>query len=517
MSSEDQPKTRRERFAAERTRQRAAEEAARRAAAEQPGDARTDVPPVAPAEAAAATEQAATTPSLPRQEPAVPQQPVSQQSQQQQPPTAEQPAPQQAVSTASSGQTTAAATPRNATQSASAAASTDADGDTLLTDSPDPFAKIFGTDDDPDASHIGKPVRQRRKRKSPRIGTIAVVLVALLVIGGGAVAGWSFFGDRIQQMLSGGPEDYEGTGNGTPAQFSIIAGDTGTDIAIRLAEADIIKSSEAFIDAVLARPEQPDFHPGTYQLQQQMSASSALVALLDPNNVLANTVMIPEGTIMKDIFTSIETSLEIPLADIEAAAADPASYGLPAEATNLEGFLFPATYTFEPGVDARTVLQTMVNRMFQAFDEHGIAEEDRWETVLLASVVQREASMRVDFPKVARVFLNRLTIDMPLQSDATITYGTGNTHIITTTDAERADASNPYNSYVHHGLPPTPISNPGDMALEGTVHPADGEWLYFVTVNLDSGETVFSNTYEEHLVAVDQYLAWLEDHPEYLG
>ena len=94
-------------------------------------------------------------------------------------------------------------------------------------------------------------------------------------------------------------------------------------------------------------------------------------------------------------------------------------------------------------------------------------------------------------------------------------YGTGNTHRVTTTDEERGDTANAFNTYVHEGLPVGPISNPGDLALNAALNPADGTWLYFVTVNLDSGETAFSTTFAEHQAAVKQWQAWMREHPEY--
>ena len=90
-------------------------------------------------------------------------------------------------------------------------------------------------------------------------------------------------------------------------------------------------------------------------------------------------------------------------------------------------------------------------------------------------------------------------------------YGIGDDSTVETSDAERADPANPYNTYVHPGLPPGPIGNPGDVAIDAALNPADGPWLYFVTVNLETGETVFSATLEEHEVAVQQFLQYLED------
>jgi UPF0755 protein len=157
----------------------------------------------------------------------------------------------------------------------------------------------------------------------------------------------------------------------------------------------------------------------------------------------------------------------------------------------------------------------MVDRMFQSLDAAGVAPQNRWNTVILASIVQREAGLKDDYPKVARVFLNRLAQGWDLQSDATVAYGTGHTNRVETTDAERADASNPYNTYAHPGLPVGPISNPGDLAINAVQHPADGSWMYFVTWTLKTGETIFSTTQAEHDAAVAKWQQWMKDNPGY--
>jgi UPF0755 protein len=103
---------------------------------------------------------------------------------------------------------------------------------------------------------------------------------------------------------------------------------------------------------------------------------------------------------------------------------------------------------------------------------------------------------------------------MRLQSDATVAYGTGHTDRVTTTGAERADASNPYNTYARDGLPIGPIGLPGDDAIDAALHPTPGPWLYFVAVNLKTGETVFSTTAAEHDAAVKQWQAWCRQSAE---
>ena len=336
-------------------------------------------------------------------------------------------------------------------------------------------------------------------------------LVGLLVVAA-LVAGAFFFlqgpiGSLVERFTPA--PDYTGAGVGTVV-FMIHDGETGSDIAQNLVDEGVTASYDAFYDLLLEQSPEPEFHPGAYQLAEEMSAQSALDALVDPAMKLENTFVIPEGTAVPDVLVAISEGAGIPLEELQAAAAEPpANYGLPAEATTLEGFLFPATYTLDPGTDAHGVLQTLVDRQFEALDSAAVPVDQRWKTIVLASIVQREAGSNLeDFPKVARVFQNRLDHGMNLESDATVAYGTGNTHTVWTTDAERADASNPYNTYANPGLPIGPIGNPGDIAINAAVHPADGPWLFFVPVNLATGETVFSTTVEEHEAAVAQLQDW---------
>jgi uncharacterized YceG family protein len=257
------------------------------------------------------------------------------------------------------------------------------------------------------------------------------------------------------------------------------------------------------------------FQPGSYALKKQMSAKAALAALQDKANRVDASIVIPEGTALKDIEAGMVSKTGLSTADVEAAAKDVSAYGLPSGVTTLEGWLFPATYPINPGWTAKQYFQSMVDTMKQHLKAAGVADADQEHVIVFASLVQKEAGLAADYPKVARVFQNRLDKGMPLQSDATVAYGTGNTHRVTTTDAERADAGNPYNTYQHQGLPPAPISNPGDLAINAVTKPATGNWLYFVTVDLETGETVFSDTYPEHQQAVAQFQAWLRAHPSY--
>lgn len=363
-----------------------------------------------------------------------------------------------------------------------------------------------------------EPPREKRSRKGAW-GCLIVFLVLAALVAGVVL----FLQGPINQIIAAtqGPADFtaEEAATGDDLIVMIHDGDGGSDIARTLLDEGVVKSFDAFYSILLQTKPEPIFQPGAYQLKTKMVASTALDALLDADTRLSQTVVVPEGTAAVDVLQSISEGTDIPLADLQAAAANVASFGLPPQATTLEGFLFPATYTFSPGDTAQIALQTMVNRQYQALDSAGVAAADRWSTIVFASLIQREAGLRDDYYKVARVFLNRLDPTQwesgLLQSDATVAYGTGNTHLVTTTDAERADAGNLYNTYAHPGMVVGPISNPGDLALDAALHPADGPWLFFVTVNLDTGETAFSATVAEHDAAVVVWQDWMREHPEY--
>lgn len=352
----------------------------------------------------------------------------------------------------------------------------------------------------------------KRARKRGRIVISSILIVMLLLLGGGAAWVWSSYGDKISLALGWSTNDYEGEGHGE-VLLTITEGQYGADVAEALAQADVVKSSEAFYDLLLEQSEEVSFQVGTYRLKQQMSAAAALAALTDDANRMELTVTIPEGMAALDALELTAGVVDIPFEDFKTAAADPTAFGVPADFPSIEGFLFPATYTFEPGDTAQTIIQKMVDRMWQALDQHGVAAEDAWSVLTLAAMVQREAGSRLeDFPKVARVFLNRIDIDMLLQSDATVSYGTGNTHTVWTTDEERADKSNKYNTYANPGLPAGPISLPGDTAIEAATNPADGTWLYFMPVDLSSGETEFAETAEQHQQNVEKLAEWCTSH-----
>ncbi|MFC5501691.1 endolytic transglycosylase MltG [Lysinimonas soli] len=354
-------------------------------------------------------------------------------------------------------------------------------------------------------ARVGTTRRPPRKRR--RGWTLALITVFVLLVGTGTT-GWFLFEDKIRHVLGWESTDYATSGDGTKVTIVIQSGDIGSDVAKTLQQAGVTKTFDAFYQLLLKKPS-VTFEPGSYQLQKQMSAASALAALRDPKNKIVRVAVLKEGVSAQSAFVQLASATGLPVADFQAAAKDYVALGVPAAAPSIEGFLFPATYTFDPGVTAKQALQQLVSTMISHLDKAGVAPADRLKVVTLASIVQRESGPSVaDMHKIARVFQNRLDQGMRLQSDATVAYGTGHTDRVTTTSAERADASNKYNTYANNGLPIGPIGLPGDDAIDSALHPTPGPWLFFVAVNLKTGETVFSTTAAEHAAAVKQWQAW---------
>lgn len=342
------------------------------------------------------------------------------------------------------------------------------------------------------------------------------LLIAGVLLGGLAVAGsylWSQYGPRISLAMGWTTNDYEGEGTGETVVV-ITEGEIGEDVALALAEADVVKTSEAFYDLLLQQEPAVEFMPGSYKLKLQMSAQAALDALQDPENRLAYTAMIPEGKTVAQTLEIVSSGADIPLDELEAAAEDPAAYGLPEGVDSLEGWLFPATYEFEETTTGQEAVARMVDRQREVLDELGVAEDDRERVLTIAAMVQREGGRIEDFGKVARVIDNRLANDMLLQMDSTAQYGMGqhDDGSVWSTDEALGD-DNPWNTYVHKGLPKGPIANPGADAIEAVLNPTPGDWLYFVAINLETRESLFSSTLEEHDAAVVKLNEWCTVNP----
>ncbi|GAA1467779.1 endolytic transglycosylase MltG [Microbacterium thalassium] len=379
----------------------------------------------------------------------------------------------------------------------------------------DLFAGTSSTDD------LGAVPAKPSKRKR-RIGgwiALGVVLIILGGIGAGGLWVWNTYEDQIRSVMGWEePKDYEpGLATGE-ALITISSGDVPSNISQSLYDAGVTKTPEAFYDMLIDTGQNPTFYPGVYQLQQKMTAAAALDMLQDPANKLENSALLREGLTVEQTLPILAEGLGLPLEDFTAAAEDPSQFGVSAD--SLEGWLFPAMYTFDPGIDATGVIQTLVDRTVESLDAAGVPEADRQRILTIASIIQREARYEEDFYKVSRVIENRLDTDNQetfglLQMDSTAQYGYGEMHDGTVSSSAEALADdNPWNTYVVVGLPKGPIANPGDVAIDAAMHPADGDWLYFVTVNLNTGETVFTSNLADHNRAVAQWQDWCAANPD---
>ncbi|MEU2112699.1 endolytic transglycosylase MltG [Streptomyces sp. NPDC019507] len=214
------------------------------------------------------------------------------------------------------------------------------------------------------------------------------------------------------------------------------------------------------------------------------------------------TLLVPEGWRSSQVYAAVDKVLGVRAgATRRTATAAGARLRLPADARgNPEGYLFPATYPVGPTSTPGSLLSFMVNTAGHRFGASSLNDEAQrhgmtlHQTVIVASIVQAEADTDEDMARVARVVHNRLARNMPLQMDSTLNYALNRSTLDTT--REDTGLRSPYNTYAQRGLPPTPIGNPGEAAMKAAVRPAEGDWLYFVTVR--PGDTRFTADYEEH-------------------
>ena len=362
------------------------------------------------------------------------------------------------------------------------------------------------------------PIRRRQQPRDSRGAGAFIIVVVLVLLGGLGGAGWwawDQYGDRVLSFL--GQEDipdYEGPGEQPEVVVVVEPGDIGEDVARKLFDQGVTASFESVYQLLLTDTS-ITFQPGSYRLLTEMSAQSALDALGDPDNRLLYRVTIPEGRSVTQAIETIAENTDIPLADLEEAINDPSVYGveLPGDGEYvqpLEGYLFPATYDVEPGTSASDLIARMVGEMTSRLDARGVSADERHEVLTKAALVQREAREEEDFYRVARVIDNRLEDNMALQFDSTVTYFENTFGTVWTTDEARENPDNPYNTYFYPGLPLGPIGLPGDLALDAVLNPAEGPWRYFVTVNLRTGATKFSESLREHNAAVSLLEEWCD-------
>jgi UPF0755 protein len=321
----------------------------------------------------------------------------------------------------------------------------------------------------------------------------------------------------------GGPPDF--TGEGTDPVVSVVEeGDTLAKIGQTLKADGVVASVDAWLAEAKREPATARIAPGSYDMLTEMSAESAVARMVDPATRITAELLLREGLRIDQSFEAISEATGIKVKRLEKVAAG-GDIGLPGYAKdNAEGFLFPATYELDEDESAKRVLRGLVRRWDQSAESVGLAAGAKdvgyspYEVMIIASLIESEGHPE-DFDKVARVIYNRLDEDTwggtygYLQMDATVNYALGKSEINLTTE-ELQNTDSPYNTYRNPGLPPTPINSPGEAAMAAALNPADGPWLYYVTVNPDTGETKFTDDYDEFLRFKQEFSAWLADNPQ---
>ncbi|MEV4014033.1 endolytic transglycosylase MltG [Nonomuraea angiospora] len=368
---------------------------------------------------------------------------------------------------------------------------------------------LLGAEDDGGRTRRGRGGRgsRRRRRRRNRGGFIAPLLAFVVlagIIGGGGYYGYMWLNDALV------PDDYSGQGTGEVI-VEIKDGQSASDVAQELERQGVVASARAFTNAIGNANRSGSLQPGSYKLRKNMSAASA-VALLVPDNRMRATVTLKEGLRLSDTLKTLAEETGKPVKEFAAAAKDVEQLDLPKYAKGkLEGYAFPATYEVQPKSTASQILAAMVKRFNQTAEQMDLEGGAKTlghtphEIMVIASIVQAEAGRQEDMPKIARVIYNRLDREpeMKLAMDSTVMYAL-NKYGTAASFAETKTKS-PYNTYLHLGLPPGPITNPGDHAIEAALNPAKGPWLYFVATDPKSNITKFATTEAERQALLAEY------------
>ncbi|HEX6196988.1 MAG TPA: endolytic transglycosylase MltG [Jiangellaceae bacterium] len=377
-------------------------------------------------------------------------------------------------------------------------------------------------DDQPRTSRRDRRSRRKKKRG---FGSFLAVVLSLSIIGFVGWQGYNWANETLRDWFAG-PADYEGPGTGS-VEITIPDGASIREIGNLLRDNGVVASSDAFVSAAEKNPDSRSVQAGTYSLMLEMPAADALNALLDNASRVVARIVIPEGLRLDQIVNRIADNEDTDFTkkQVRTVLDAPGELGLPDYAEgSVEGFLFPATYDIEPETTAESLVKSMVSRFHAAAES--VELESRaadgnitpLQAVTIASIIQREVRNDDDMPNVAQVIYNRLNGSCApngvpegyLQMDSTVHYAAGDADSVFTSDEQR-QIDSPYNTYVNPGIPPGPIASPGEKALAAALNPSEGDFCYFVAVNLETGETKFAATEEEHLANRQELEAYCAD------
>lgn len=329
---------------------------------------------------------------------------------------------------------------------------------------------------------------------------IFITILILLFIGGVFVAGIGM-GAWYILMPPGG---------GKTAVIDIPQGETGSAVAEKLEKAEIIRDARLFKIVMKVTNSAKDIKPGKYELNQNMTMMEILHRIKTGEGKI-RLITIPEGLTLKEIAGLLEEKKIVSRNDFLSAAADNSFFINGNKVDSIEGYLLPDTYDFP----ARFTAGDIIKRLMKEFDDRAvplyIKLKDKLprkmtlkEIVILASLIEREAQVPSERPVIASVYYNRLKKGMKLQCDATVQFALGKQkEVLKYSDLE---VKSPYNTYLHEGLPPGPIANPGLESIKAALQPETTNYLFYVRNDVkNDGSHIFSRTLSEHNSAIVKY------------
>lgn len=296
--------------------------------------------------------------------------------------------------------------------------------------------------------------------------------------------------------------------------YELKSGSNISSVSKELEDLGYIKSSKE-LKKYATENDMVNIKAGSYIITKSMSATDMLQKFIDGDDYKGIKLLVPEGFEAVQIAQKIEESGLGSKDKFMELVKNPEMFSQKYDFLNdekiqsLEGYLFPLTYHFKEGISEEEMVDQMLYQ-FEVVYENSIKPNmgdinlSLNDVIVLASVVEREAAIEEEMPLVASVFLNRIDIDMSLQSCATVQYILGERKPILSSADISIDS--PYNTYKYKGLPVTAIASPGEKAIMSVLQPADTKYIYFLSKNDGSGEQVYSETYEEHLKNKEKYL-----------
>lgn len=322
-------------------------------------------------------------------------------------------------------------------------------------------------------------------------GLIGLLVASILLVG--AWFFYTIFGDRSHPAQT--------------VQVVVPRGSTFRDVADQLAASGVIPNPAVFRLYAKLRHADTDVHAGGYRFSPNQTEDAVLAQLQSGGAQIATWVSIPEGFTAKQIAQRLQDDKLGSAAAYERAFLHDTIVAGGVRTKNLEGFLFPSTYLVPNDATPATVERMLTGQFLKELPhdaerlakQHGLTVP---QVITLASLIEREAKADDERPLMAGVYYNRLKLGMPLEVDATIEYALPSHHDVITYGDLKIDS--PYNSYLHAGLPPTPIANPGLPSILAAFHPRPSAFLYYVYKG--NGHHVFAKTLSEQNANVAKYL-----------